>query len=197
MTEIKQEKKPISLKSFIAIIVASVIVLSALTVGIVFALRGGKQASDGLLYTKVDGGYAIVGIGECDDEDLVIPTYFKGEYVVAINKNAFYGCETIKTVTFAKNSKVTSIGEKAFAHCISLTSVTIDTAVKTVGDRAFLGCTSLTSITFEDATGWNYDYPANISHETNADFFATETIIEWLTKTELSDGEECGHKLYK
>ena len=190
-------KKPLSLKEFIAIIVASVILLSALTVGIVFAVRGSKKASDGLLYRVVDGGYAVVGIGKCEDEDLVIPTYFKGEYVVAIDDSAFYGCTTIKTVSFARNSKVKSIGEYAFAHCSSLTSVTIDKSVESVGERAFLNCKALKSITFEDSEGWGYYFPANNYQETTADFFENDALVEWLTKTELSNDEECGLKLYK
>ena len=43
-------------------------------------------------------------------------------------------------------SCVTTIGQSAFADCISLTSCTIDSGLTTIGQTAFYGCTSLTSI---------------------------------------------------
>jgi hypothetical protein len=42
---------------------------------------------------------------------------------------------------------VTTIGDRAFDGCSSLTSINIPNAVTTIGDRAFDGCSSLTSIT--------------------------------------------------
>ncbi len=41
---------------------------------------------------------------------------------------------------------VTSIGEWAFAHCTSLTCITIPDSVTSIGASAFHNCTSLTSI---------------------------------------------------
>lgn len=48
--------------------------------------------------------------------DLVIP-----EGVTSIEKNAFYGCTTIKSITIPDS--VTSIGESVFAGCGTLTSI--------------------------------------------------------------------------
>ena len=45
---------------------------------------------------------------------------------------------------------VTSIGERTFSGCSSLTSLTIGNGVTSIGERAFSGCSSLTSLTIED-----------------------------------------------
>ena len=42
----------------------------------------------------------------------------------------------------------TTIGERAFDNCTSLTSITIPDSVTTIGSYAFYECTSLTSVTF-------------------------------------------------
>ncbi len=46
---------------------------------------------------------------------------------------------------------VTTIGDRAFSYCDSLTSITIPDSVTSIGDRAFSYCVSLTSITIPDS----------------------------------------------
>ncbi len=47
--------------------------------------------------------------------------------------------------------KVTSIGERAFADCKTLESVTIQNTVNSIEKEAFYGCTGLTSVTIPDS----------------------------------------------
>ena len=110
--------------------------------------------SDRLNYTTYeDEGYAIVaGIGNCTDENIVIPPLYNGLPVTSIDENAFDGCSTITSVNIPNS--VTSIGWYAFRNCTSLTSVTIGNGVTSIGDYAFDNCTSLKSVYITDIEAW-------------------------------------------
>jgi hypothetical protein len=59
-------------------------------------------------------------------------------------------CSYRDTITVVNiQDGVTSIGDKAFDCCNSLTSITIGNSVITIGNRAFDSCSSLTSITVD------------------------------------------------
>ena len=65
--------------------------------------------------------------------------------------NSSYVPKSLKTVVITGG---TSIGNRAFSDCSSLTSVTIGNGVTSIGYKAFDGCSRLTSITFEDTSTW-------------------------------------------
>ena len=70
-------------------------------------------------------------------------------YDADINRGAF-GDSYITAATIGNG--VTTIGNDAFASCLSLTTATIGTGITTIGDGAFADCTGLTSITVEATT---------------------------------------------
>ena len=65
--------------------------------------------------------------------------------ITSIGDRAFWECDSLTSVTIPDSVK--SIGKQAFWKCDSLTSVTIPDSVKSIGEYAFFGCDSLTSVT--------------------------------------------------
>ena len=73
---------------------------------------------------------------------------FDGE-LTTIGDYAFDHCDSLTSVTIPDS--VTTIGNWAFDDCNSLTSVTIPDSVTTIGNNAFEWCESLTSVTIPDS----------------------------------------------
>jgi hypothetical protein len=74
--------------------------------------------------------------------------------VTSIGNRAFYNCSSLTSITIPNS--VTSIGDYAFAYC-SLTSVTIPNSVTSIGNNAFAYC-SLTSVTIPNSVTSIGDY---------------------------------------
>ncbi len=77
--------------------------------------------------------------------NIVVPekiNVYDGSFTVdAIGKNAFYGCEDIKTVALLNS--IVSLDEYAFAYCKALTYIIIPENVESIGDWAFYNRTGL------------------------------------------------------
>lgn len=113
-----------------------------------------KIAGDSFVYG--DFHYQILDDGTVEityylgaDKEVVIPSTINGKKVTSIGEKAFYFCESLTKVTIPNS--VTSIGEDAFFYCRSLASVTIPNSVISIGDSAFYGCASITSITIPNS----------------------------------------------
>ena len=118
-------------------------------------------------------GYTVVGIGYCEDTDLVIPGTYRELPVTAIGSNAFESVRSFKSVsipasvttigeyafahcgvtsvTFAANSKLTTVDRYAFFSSSSLQSIALPDGVTTIGVAAFNGCNNITSISIPDS----------------------------------------------
>ena len=68
-----------------------------------------------------------------------------GRQITSIGDRAFQYCTSLTSITIPE--RVTSIGTWAFLGCSSLTSITIPEGVTSIGDAVFSGCSNLTSIT--------------------------------------------------
>lgn len=69
--------------------------------------------------------------------------------VTSIGDRAFSGCRSLSGVTIPDG--VISIGDSAFSGCRSLAGVTIPDGVTSIGKYAFAWCESLTSVTIPDS----------------------------------------------
>lgn len=108
---------------------------------------GVEKYSEGLDFTysaSFGGRYILTGIGECTDENIVIPATFNGFPVLQIASNAFEGNTNIKSIKIPDNINV--IFEYAFKDCENLESVSFPSTLRSIYDAAFMGCTSLESI---------------------------------------------------
>ena len=87
-------------------------------------------------YSKEFGDcYIVVGIGTCEDVDIVIPSTVNGIPVVEIADKAFYKNNKIKSVYCG--NRVTKIGKSAFQECNHLKKVIIPDSVTTLCEQAF------------------------------------------------------------
>lgn len=73
--------------------------------------------------------------------------------VTSIGKDAFGGCDALKSITIPDS--VISIGDKVFAGCTTLENITIPNGVINIENYAFAGCNSLQSINVSEGNS-NY-----------------------------------------
>ncbi len=129
----------------------------------------------GLAYTLDGGTYTVLGIGNCKDTDIHIPSKYNGIAVTRISESAFENCNltsvtipdsviSIFSGAFYGNrlanviigNSVETIGMFAF-YGNQLTNITIPDSVTTIGDSAFAS-NRLTSITIPDSVTGIGDY---------------------------------------
>ncbi len=117
-----------------------------------------------LSFTEIKEGENVVAYTLLDATPknviyVYIPSEYNGKPITTIGDRAFEGCESLTCVTISNN--VTSIDNGVFKGCKSLTSITIPNSVTSIGNGAFEGCESLTSVTIPDnvtSIGWGAFY---------------------------------------
>lgn len=105
--------------------------------GALFAESG--TCGENLTWDLTDGVLTISGTGAMTDYAKVsdVPWY---NYIGGITN-----------VVFAEGCGITTIGDRSFVYCSSLTSIAIPNSVTTIGDYAFYGCSSLASVTISNS----------------------------------------------
>ena len=71
-----------------------------------------------------------------------------GSTITSIGDRTFDGCTSLTGITIGNS--VIAIGNYAFFGCTKLTSITIPNSVTSIGKNAFYNCTKLTGVTIPD-----------------------------------------------
>lgn len=100
-------------------------------------------------YQLLDDGTAKITGYTGGGGNITIPSELDGHAVTSIGNRAFEGCNSLTTVTIPNT--VTSIGSSAFASCSNMTSITIPNSVTNIDSYAFANCSSLASIVIPDS----------------------------------------------
>ena len=119
-------------------------VFLALFVAVGIAEEERTDASGQWRYVLKDGGATITGYVEEPTGDLVIPSELDGYSVKRLGNRAFAGCNSLASVTIPDG--VTDIGEWTFDMCNDLTSVSIPESLTSIGFGVFAECVSLTNV---------------------------------------------------
>ena len=93
-------------------------------------------------------------------------TKFEDSEIDTIEGYAFYGCNSLTSVSFPKAKR---INQYAFYKCNKLTEVSFP-VVSAIGHYAFQGCSSLTKVAFPSATGIGMDTFRDCSNLTSVSF---------------------------
>ena len=119
------------------------------------------------------------------DSKVDIPAELGGKPITSIGNDAFAHCSSLTEVTIPKS--VTSIGKFAFESCGSLTKVIIAEGVTSIGRAAFGHCSSLTEVTIPEGV-------TNIEMDTfhGCSSLTEVTIPKSVTSIGLGAFDDCG-----
>ncbi len=130
-------------------------VMFTITLGICvlypFAFNSKAETVNDLTFAlDYDGrSYRVYDCSTSASGAIVIPDTYNGLMVTSIGERAFQHCTSLTSVTLPNT--ITRIEPSAFYGCTSLISIKIPDSVIYISSSAFSGCTSLSSITIPDS----------------------------------------------
>ena len=105
--------------------------------------------------------------------------------VTSIGERAFYECQSLTSVTIPNS--VTSIGGYAFVSCDSLTSITIPESITSIGESAFAYCRNMKSVV------WNAINCADFSYSSYEGPFGDQRYNSAITSFSFTFGDSVQH----
>lgn len=131
-------------RTITALLLCAVLILSC------FTAFGCGEGRDDIYVLSADKTYYVCNGNEnFNQAELVIKSEVDGLPVKEISELAFYGNETLTSVTIPDS--VIKVGKSAFQNCSALSEVTIGSGLKVIGESMFERCQSLTTVTLPDS----------------------------------------------
>lgn len=137
------------MKKMIKKLISAALITATVCASAVGAGAAGSYFSEEGFTYGVENGTAYVHSYEGAEWDVVIREAFLGKYnVTAVEHHAFFGNETMETLSFYDAVYLESIGSYAFSQCTSLLYTNITPSIRSIGNNAFDSCTSLSYVRF-------------------------------------------------
>ena len=115
-----------------------------------------EESESGEFITSGDYRYVLLDDGNAEivaymgrEESVIVPGSLDDYVVTSIGDKAFFACPSLSSITLPDN--LTSIGDGAFSNCFNLNSISLPDSLTSIGDFAFSACSSLSSITLPDS----------------------------------------------
>ncbi len=102
------------------------------------------QTSGSFDYTVSAGNVTITNF-HCDMTNVVVPSSINGNPVRVIGERAFADCATLQSVTIPDS--VRTVGFESFDNCANLTTVVLGTGLASIENSAFKDCHKLANLT--------------------------------------------------
>ena len=137
-----------------------------------------------------DGTLEITGY-QGNDTELVIPAEIGGKCVTSIVDRAFYGCSSLTSIELPAG--LTSIGRYAFLYCSSLTGIELPAGLTSIGDSTFSGCDDLVLLVYKSSYAEKYSkkYSLNYRYINDCSHAWDTDIVKATTKKNGSITKTC------
>ena len=99
---------------------------------------------------SIQQGSAVIHGYRGNAEDVVIPGTLLNAPVTEIGNSAFFGCDIIRSVSFAEASHLVKLGNSAFYGCSGLQAVDLPGNITEIGFGAFQNCSELKRLVIGD-----------------------------------------------
>ena len=111
-----------------------------------------ENASIGFSYELSSdmNSYAISGIGDCIDKEIIFPTSHNGLPIVEIKENAFKNNIGLESISIPKT--ITIIGKNAFSNCSNLKTIKVQGIKKYID--SFDGSTNIENVKIDNVDNW-------------------------------------------
>ena len=106
--------------------------------------------------------------------------------VEIIGEYAFASMTTLESISFNENSKLTTIGQGAFASNACLVEFTIPESVTFIDIEVFYGCEALSSVIFVDTEGWTVSRDYSSYELSSEELSSSETAANYLSDSDYT-----------